>query len=92
MGACLFACGLMFGPFESRGTEELLGVGVFFGLIFLTMLLLTGYTLHLFRSRMPTREKVVWLLLFLHASVVSMPVYWWRHVWRKADLGDPSDV
>lgn len=35
-----------------------------------------------------TNNRMLWVLLFVTAGIVTMPVYWFLHIWKKS-LGSP---
>lgn len=45
--------------------------------------LLAFYFIHLFRTRIIDEEKrVLWAIVLLVGNVVTMPIYWYRHIWQ----------
>ncbi len=48
-----------------------------------TGFLLTFYLIHLFGNRNIGKErKILWTLLLILGSLLTMPVYWFLHIWR----------
>ena len=48
-----------------------------------TVLLLAFYIIHLFGNSSISREvKLIWTLALLIGSVLTMPIYWYLHVWK----------
>jgi hypothetical protein len=90
----VFIFGIMFMPMM-RGTSESDGPGismvVFFGLHGLTMLiglfLLVFYIIHAIRnSKIEGMEKIIWILIIAVAGFVTMPIYWYVHIWKEGSI------
>jgi hypothetical protein len=55
--------------------------GLFAGII--SLVLLIYYIIHLVNNKeMETGERVVWILAFLFAGVITYPVYWAVRIWN----------
>ena len=49
-----------------------------------TGLLLAFYLIHLFGNKGISKEnKAFWAFLLIFGSVLTMPLYWYLHVWRS---------
>ncbi|WP_157560500.1 hypothetical protein [Hydrogenivirga sp. 128-5-R1-1] len=49
-----------------------------------TGLLFAFYVIHLLGNRELSKErKALWAFAFLFFSVLSMPLYWYLHIWRS---------
>lgn len=54
----------------------------------LNLMLLVGFVIHACRnSQIQLREMIQWIVLFVILSFVTIPVYWYLHIWRSNDDG-----
>lgn len=53
------------------------------------LLTLGGYIAHIM-TRLPSAERVTWLLVVLLAGPIGEPIYWYCKIW-KAPSDDPYD-
>jgi hypothetical protein len=52
--------------------------------MFLGIALLGFYVTHLFKNdRMPSEQRILWMLVLFMGNVLAFPVYWYLHVWPK---------
>ena len=48
--------------------------------------LLVFYLVYLFTTQMPLDRKLVWAALLVIGHVFTMPVFWYRHIWKPRSL------
>ncbi|RLJ70448.1 hypothetical protein BCF55_0723 [Hydrogenivirga caldilitoris] len=72
-------------PMSSEAPEWFLYFTALHFFMYLYMgLLLAFYMLHLFGNKAISREvKALWAILLVFGSVLTMPLYWFIHVWRN---------
>lgn len=50
--------------------------------MFLGIALLAFYVTHLFKNdRMPSEQRILWMLVLFMGNALAFPVYWYLHVW-----------
>lgn len=53
-------------------------------MIFWTFALLAFYLISLKRNSFLSRDqKIMWIILFIVAGLISLPIYWYIHIWRQ---------
>ncbi|MDO8585989.1 MAG: hypothetical protein Q7T82_03020 [Armatimonadota bacterium] len=53
------------------------------GMMLLLLILVAIYLVHLWRNvGLPEDKKALWAVALLSMGFVSMPVYWYLHIWR----------
>jgi hypothetical protein len=66
------------------------GFGVVLGFhlatILLSLALLVVYVRHALRSgRVPTDQRLLWVVILCLGNAIAMPIYWWLFVWNDGD-------
>jgi hypothetical protein len=75
-------------------TTDVTFVRSFFGIFavhILTMLEILGltvfYVIDVFRTtRLPSDQRVLWLLVIFFAGPIGMPIYWYLNIWREPSV------
>lgn len=43
------------------------------------------YVMHVFKNgRLNDNQKIIWTSVLLVGNIVTMPVYWWKYMWRRS--------
>jgi hypothetical protein len=69
---------------------ESIGLGA--GVAVLTVGLLAFYLYHLLvvRAGPDPENRLLWLLVLVGAGVLTMPIYWYLHLWAERGSDDPG--
>jgi hypothetical protein len=57
----------------------------------LAILLVFAYIVLNLRT-LPVVNRVIWVFLFLFFYPLSMPAFWWLHIWRSPRPAPPQDA
>lgn len=87
------AIGLLFeatGMLPSSASEPPAAFVVLYALLLMTPIVIYGllvfYLIYLFTTQMPLDRKLVWAALLVIGHVFTMPVFWYRHIWKPRSL------
>ena len=87
------AIGLLFeatGMLSSTASEPPAAFVVLYAFLLMTPIvvyaLLVFYLVYLFTTQMPLDKKLVWAALLVIGHVFTMPVFWYRHIWKPRGL------
>jgi hypothetical protein len=91
----LFICSMVMVPVLQKEAPESNGPGysmiALFGLHGLTMLigifLFAFYIIHAARNtKIEGLEKIIWILIIAVVGFVTMPIYWYVHIWKEGSI------
>ncbi len=57
----------------------------------LSFALLIYYIIHAVNNtRISSNERIVWILVFIFAGIIGLPIYWYMRVWKEEPNNPPA--
>lgn len=84
----VYFLGFLFRFIEASTIEESDAVfqgifGLHIAFMIFSVALVGFYIVHAMRNRaLSDTRKLIWIILFIFGAMISMPVYWYLHIWK----------